>query len=93
MSFCCFRQDPGCHAEERTATVSGRPGGDRAGGLVTQVGAGRYRKLVGQRPLSREVSQAGRHEKPKQSGSRDSVITEAATMVLLNGKHEGKQRF
>lgn len=35
---------------------------------------------------------AGRYQKPKQSGSRDSVITEAGTMVLLNGKHEGKKR-
>lgn len=56
MSLCCLRQGPGCHAEERTETVSGRPGGDRAGGLVTQVWARRYRKSVGQRPLSREVS-------------------------------------
>ena len=72
--------------------VSGRPGGDRAEGSITQVWVGRYRKLTGQRLLSREVSKADRYQKPKQSGSRDSVITAAGTMVLLKERHEGKQR-
>lgn len=72
--------------------VSGKPGGGRAEGLIKQVWAGRYRKLAGQRLLSREVSWANRHQKPKQSGSINSVITETGTMVLLNRRHEDKKR-